>query len=666
MTTAPRLLWEPPAAMRDQCTMRTFMRWLEQRHGLRFADYDSLYRWSVDELEAFWAALWEYYQIIAHAPYTTVLSSRAMPGARWFTGARINYAEHVFRHATAERPAVIVASERQEPTPLSWETLRRQTAAIAQTLRQAGVGPGDRVVAYVPNTPHALIACLATASLGAIWSSCSPDFGSPSVIDRFRQIEPKVLIAVDGYQYGGKPFDRRAEVAAIQAALPSLELTIFISYLDPAADPAGLRGPLLRWEEAAQTSAELTFTPVEFNDPLWVLYSSGTTGLPKPIVHSQGGILLEHLKSLDLHFDMRAGDIFFWYTTTGWMMWNFLIGGLLVGAIPVLYDGSPAYPDMGVLWRLAEQTKMRYFGTSAGYITALMKSGIEPATQVDLSSIRSIGSTGSPLPPEGFEWVYDHIKRDVWLVSYSGGTDVCSGFVGGCPHLPVYSGEIQCRILGCRAEAYDTDGHSVIGVMGELVITAPMPSMPIYFWNDPDMARYKASYFEQYPGVWRHGDWIVINERGGVVIYGRSDSTINRQGIRMGTSEIYRAVETIPEVLDSLVIDLEGLGGRSYMPLFVVLREGVTLDEELQRRIKQAIRNALSPRHVPDEIFQIPAVPLTLSGKKLEVPVKKILMGVPVERAANPDSLRNPESLRFFVDLAQKIAVTTGRAGGAA
>ncbi|MGC8800228.1 MAG: acetoacetate--CoA ligase [Chloroflexus sp.] len=656
MTTAPRLLWEPPTELRDHCTMRTFMHWLAQRYGLHFDDYHRLYHWSVNELETFWSALWEYYHIKAYTPSTTVLSSREMPGARWFVGARLNYAEHVFRHATPDRPAVIVASERQPPTPLSWAELQAQTAAIAQTLRNAGVGPGDRVVAYVPNTHHALIGCLATASLGAIWSSCSPDFGSPSVIDRFSQIAPKVLIAVDGYQYGGKPFDRRAEVAAIQAALPSLELTIGIAYLNPTTDFAGLRGPVVRWEEVVQTSAELHFTPVEFNEPLWVLYSSGTTGLPKPIVHSQGGILLEHIKSLDLHFDMRPGDTFFWYTTTGWMMWNFLIGGLLIGAVPILYDGSPAYPDMGVLWRLAEQTKMRYFGTSAGYITALMKSGLEPRAQFNLSTIKAIGSTGSPLPPEGFEWVYDHIKHDVWLVSYSGGTDVCSGFVGGCPLLPVYSGEIQCRTLGCKAEAYDTDGHSVIGVMGELVITAPMPSMPIYFWNDPDYTRYKASYFEQYPGVWRHGDWIVINERGGVVIYGRSDSTINRQGIRIGTSEIYRAVETIPEVLDSLVIDLEGLGGRSYMPLFVVLREGVTLDDDLRQRIKQTIRTNLSPRHVPDDIFQIDAVPVTLSGKKLEVPIKKILLGVPVEQAANPDSLRNPESLQFFVRLAQTFA----------
>jgi acetoacetyl-CoA synthetase len=394
---------------------------------------------------------------------------------------------------------------------------------------------------------------------------------------------------------------------------------------------------------------------VPFGHPLWVLYSSGTTGLPKPIVQSQGGILLQHLKELSLHLDQRPGSRFFWFTTTGWMMWNLLIGGLLVGATVLLYDGSPAHPDMGALWRFAEESGMSFFGTSAGYITALMKSDVEPGRQYDLGRLVGMGSTGSPLPPEGFEWVYAHVKPEIWLASISGGTDVCGCFVGGVPLLPVYSGEIQCRALGVNAQAYDTDGNSVTGVMGELVIADPMPSMPIYFWNDPEGRRYRESYFELYPGKWRHGDWVVINERGGVVIYGRSDSTINRQGVRMGTSEIYRAVEGIPEVLDSLVIDLEGLGGASYMPLFVVLREGVALDEALERKIKGAIRTALSPRHVPDAIFAIPDVPRTLSGKKLEVPVKKILMGAPVERAANPDSLKNPELLPFFVELAGRL-----------
>jgi len=652
---APRLLWTPSQALQDSSNIRAYMRWLETTRGLRFATYDELWRWSVADLEAFWESLWEYFQIRSVTPYTRVLSSHTMPGARWFEGATLNYVEHVFRRATPDHPAALFQSERQPLTPISWADLERQVASVAAALRGLGVGPGDRVVGYVPNVPQALVAFLAAASLGAVWSSCSPDFGSPSVIDRFKQIEPKVLVAVDGYQYGGKPFDRRAVVAEIQAALPTLEATIFVPYLDPQAAPAGLSGRILAWEEALATPGELRYEPVPFEHPLWVLYSSGTTGLPKPIVQSQGGILIQHLKELHLHLNLKPGDRFFWYTTTGWMMWNLLIGGLLVGATVLLYDGSPAYPDMGALWRFAEESRMTFFGTSAGYITALMKSDVAPGRQYDLSALVGMGSTGSPLPPEGFEWVYAHVKSDLWLASISGGTDVCGCFIAGAPILPVYSGELQCRALGVNAQAYDTDGNSVIGVMGELVVTEPMPSMPIYFWNDPDGRRYRESYFEMYPGTWRHGDWVVINERGGVVIYGRSDSTINRQGVRMGSSEIYRVVEGLPEVLDSLVVDLEGLGGASYMPLFVVLREGVELDATLERKIKDAIRTALSPRHVPDAIFAVPDVPRTLSGKKLEVPVKKILMGVPVERAANPDSLRNPELLPFFVDLAAKL-----------
>jgi acetoacetyl-CoA synthetase len=652
---APRLLWTPSQALQDSSNIRAYMRWLETTRGLRFATYDELWRWSVADLEAFWESLWEYFQIRSVTPYTRVLSSHTMPGARWFEGATLNYVEHVFRRATPDHPAALFQSERQPLMPISWADLERQVASVAAALRGLGVGPGDRVVGYVPNVPQALVAFLAAASLGAVWSSCSPDFGSPSVIDRFKQIEPKVLVAVDGYQYGGKPFDRRAVVAEIQAALPTLEATIFVPYLDPQVAPAGLSGRILAWEEALATPGELRYEPVPFEHPLWVLYSSGTTGLPKPIVQSQGGILIQHLKELHLHLNLKPGDRFFWYTTTGWMMWNLLIGGLLVGATVLLYDGSPAYPDMGALWRFAEESRMTFFGTSAGYITALMKSDVAPGRQYDLSALVGIGSTGSPLPPEGFEWVYAHVKSDLWLASISGGTDVCGCFIAGAPILPVYSGELQCRALGVNAQAYDTDGNSVIGVMGELVVTEPMPSMPIYFWNDPDGRRYRESYFEMYPGTWRHGDWVVINERGGVVIYGRSDSTINRQGVRMGSSEIYRVVEGLPEVLDSLVVDLEGLGGASYMPLFVVLREGVELDAALERKIKDAIRTALSPRHVPDAIFAVPDVPRTLSGKKLEVPVKKILMGVPVERAANPDSLRNPELLPFFVDLAAKL-----------
>lgn len=651
---APRLLWSPPEALQEQSNIRAYMRWLAETRGVHTQTYDELWRWSVDHLEEFWASQWDYFKIQSETPYTQVLSGYEMPGVRWFAGARINYAEHVFRNATGDYPAMLFQSERQDLTEISWAELERQVASVATALRGMGVTAGDRVVAYVPNTPQALVAFLATASLGAIWSSCSPDFGSPSVIDRFTQISPKVLFAIDGYQYGGKGFDRRDAVAEIQAALPSLERTVFINYLDPQAEPTGLRD-VLRWDDLLATPGELRYEHVPFDHPLWVLYSSGTTGLPKPLVHSQGGIILQHLKELSLHLNLKRGDRFFWFSTTGWMMWNLLIGALLVGGTVLSYDGSPGHPDLGVLWRFAERTKMGFFGTSAAYIIALMKSGVEPGRDHDLSALGGMGSTGSPLPPEGFDWIYDHVKRDLWLASVSGGTDVCGCFVGGVPLLPVYSGEIQCRSLGVRAEALDADGNSVTNVMGELVISSPMPSMPITFWNDPEHKRYRESYFELYPGKWRHGDWIEINERGGVVIYGRSDSTINRQGVRVGTSEIYRVVEAIPEVLDSLVIDLEGLGGRSYMPLFVVLHEGAALDEALTARIRDAIRHSLSPRHVPDEIFTIPEVPRTLNGKKLEVPIKKILLGMPVERAANPDSLKNPELLPFFVTLAARL-----------
>ncbi len=649
-----KLLWEPTKEFQTQSNMYAYMRWLAERKGLQFVTYAELWKWSVEHSADFWATIWEFYNVKASRDYTQALTGSEMPGMRWFEGTELNYAEHVFRHAASDHPAVLFQSERQPLAELSWGELRRQVAAVAAALRAMGVERGDRVVSYMPNIPQSLVAFLAVASIGAIWSSCSPDFGSPSVIDRFSQIEPKVLFAVDGYQYGGKAFDRRAVVAELQAALPTLQRTVFVPYLDRAAQPDGLSNVML-WDAALAHTGELMFAQVPFDHPLWVLYSSGTTGLPKPIVQSQGGVLIEHLKAIGLHFDVKPGDRFFWFTTTGWMMWNMLIGSLLLGGTALMYDGSPGWPDMNRLWQFAEQAGMAFFGTSAGYLTACMKAELEPGTTFDLSKLKAIGSTGSPLPPEGFDWVYDRVKRDLWLVSVSGGTDVCSGFVSGCPLLPVYSGEIQCVCLGVYAQAFDVDGNAVTGVMGELVITEPMPSMPIYFWNDPNNERYRASYFEMYPGKWRHGDWVVISDRGSVVVYGRSDSTINRMGVRMGTSEIYRVVESIPEVIDSLVIDLEGLGGAAYMPLFVALKDGVTLDEALAKRIKTLIRDALSPRHVPDDIFVIPEVPMTLSGKKLEVPVKKILAGVPVVKAANPDSLRNPYMLDYFADLAGQL-----------
>jgi acetoacetyl-CoA synthetase len=653
-TESVQPLWEPSNEIKQHANVTHYMQWLEREKGLRFETREELWRWSVSQLEDFWASLWEFFKVLAVQPYTMVLQERTMPGARWFPGALLNYAEHVFRNAVPEKPALIFRSERHPLVTVTWDELAQKVGALAQALRKSGVRPGDRVVAYMPNIPETLMAFLACASIGAVWSSCSPDFGMKSVIDRFQQIEPKVLFAVDGYQYGGKIFDRRPIVAELQQALPTLERTVLFPYLFEHYDPQGLINTVA-WDEMLAEPARLLFEYVPFDHPLWVLYSSGTTGLPKPIVQGQGGILLEHLKEVSLEKNMTVDDRFFWFTTTGWMMWNLLMGGLLAGATVLLYDGSPAYPDMGMLWQFAADSGMTIFGTSAGYITACMKAGVEPGRDYDLSKLHTIGSTGSPLPPEGFQWIYEHVKRDLWLASVSGGTDVCSAFVGGSVLLPVYAGELQCRALGAKVEAFDEQGQSVIDEVGELVISEPMPSMPLFFWNDPDYQRYRESYFSTYPGIWRHGDWIKITPAGSAVIYGRSDSTINRQGIRMGSSEIYRVVEGIPEVLDSLIVGVELPHGKYYMPLFVVLREGIELNEDLKRRIKDSLRSSISPHHVPDEILSIPDVPRTLSGKKLEVPIKKLLMGIPIEKAVSMDAMSNPQSIHYFSDVAEKV-----------
>lgn len=653
--SVPRLLWQPSSAFIDHSRLTHFNEWLNQQYGLVFQDYHSLWQWSVDQPAAFWEAVSQYFEVKHYKPYEAVLSRDPMPETKWFEGSTLNYAEHIFRQETSEHPAVIFQSERQPMTEISWEELRRKAAALRNYLEKQGVGKGDRVVAYLPNIPEATIAFLATCSLGAVWSSCSPDFGVDSVVDRFQQVEPKVLFTVDGYQYGGKPFDKRDEVAAICEALPSLERVVFLPYLDASASHQYLPKAVPWLETMKEKSAGLTFEEVSFDHPIWILYSSGTTGIPKAITHSHGGVLLEHLKYLAFHNDVHPGERFFWFSTTGWMMWNFVQASLLMGATIVLYDGSPGYPDLKVLWKFAEQAQIAHFGTSAPFLVACMKRSLDPGGEYDLGQLRSIGSTGAPLPPEAFDWVYEKVGEDIWLCSMSGGTDVCTAFVGGCPWEPVYEGEIQCRALGCALYAFNEEGRPVINEVGEMVITEPMPSMPVYFWRDDQKKRYRSSYFEMFPGIWRHGDWVEITDRHTLIIYGRSDATLNRQGVRIGTAEIYQTMNKIDEVEDSLIVNLELSGGRHYMPLFIVLQEGAELHGELEKRIKDRLRKENSPRHVPDEIIVIPEVPYTISGKKLEAPVKKILLGKPVEKAANPDALKNPEALEFFVSFAKRI-----------
>jgi acetoacetyl-CoA synthetase len=655
-------MWIPSPERVQATEMARFRAWVGARHGLEIEGYEGLWRWSVDELEQFWADVWEFTGVIASKPYERVLASREMPGTRWFEGAELNYAENLLSGHEDGETAVLHCSELREQAELSWGELRAQVAGTAAGLAALGVGRGDRVVAYMPNIPETLVAFLATASLGAIWSSAAPEFGARSVIDRFAQIEPKVFLAVDGYRHGGKDFDRSAVAAGILAELGTVEHAVLLGYLDQDADPAALGARAISWQsllDQGSPGAELRFEQVGFDHPLWVLYSSGTTGLPKAIVQGHGGILLEQVKKR-MHLDLRPGDRMFWFTTTGWMMWNFLVGCLLSEAAIVLYDGSPAHPDLGALWRLAERAGITCMGISPGLLASCEKAGIEPAREADLSRLRAVGATGSPLSPESFHWVYEHVNPDMWLFSTSGGTDVCTAFVAGCPLLPVYEGELQCRALGCKVESWDEEGRSLIDEVGELVVTEPMPSMPLFLWGDESGERLRDSYFSMYPGIWRHGDWIRITPRGGAVIYGRSDSTINRQGVRMGTSEIYRAAGRVDAVLDSLVVDVpvaeeDGPGEELRMILFVVLRDGLTLDERLERQIKTAIREDCSPRHVPNEIRQIAQVPRTLSGKVLEVPVKRILMGTPPEQAASRESLADPAALDYFVEMAKEL-----------
>ena len=649
------LLWEPSEALISESNITSYMTWLKKKKGLGFDDYNTLWQWSVTNIEDFWGSLWDFYEIKASKPYTKVLEGR-MPTARWFLGAKLNYVEHVFRRMTKDYPALLFQSEIQPLMEISWDEFYEKVSSVAASLRNLGVKKGDRVASFLPNIPETVVAFLATASIGAIWSSCSPDFGTRSVIDRFMQIEPKVLFAVDGYKYGGKSFELRTAVARLQEVLPSLEKTVMVPYLDKSGGSKcleGLKNAIL-WDDLLGKSGDLIYEQVPFDHPIWVVYSSGTTGLPKGLVHGHGGILMEFLKFQGLQMDVHPGDRFFWFSTTGWVMWNIVQSSLLMGATPVLFDGSPGYPDMDLLWDLAEKARFTIFGTSAAYITACMAEGMEPGKQHDLSSIKAIGSTGSPLPPEGFRWVYEKVKEDVWLASVSGGTDIVSGFLASSPTLPVHAGELQCSGLGIKAAAFDEDGNELVDQVGELVITEPMPSMPLFLWNDQDNKRYVESYFDLYPGIWRHGDWIKFTSRGSAVISGRSDSTLNRQGVRMGSSEIYSVVEDLPEIADSLIVGFEGPDGEYHMPLFVVLNKGAELDDTLKGKINKNIRSALSPRHVPDSIYAISEVPHTLNGKKLEVPIKKVLSGIAVEKAVNVDSMSNPQSIEYFVELFNK------------
>jgi acetoacetyl-CoA synthetase len=643
------LLWEPPPDARQTSNLGRFLDWVGTDRGVDLPDYETAWRWSVDDLEGFWSAVVEWFDLPLSQPYERILGDDAMPGATWLPGARLNYAAQALRW-TGDGPAVVARSQTRGDVTLTRDDLRSQVAAVAAGLRELGVGKGDRVVGYLPNIPETIVAFLACASIGAVWSSCAPEFGVKAVIDRVRQIEPTVLLAVDGYRYGDRIVDRAAEVASIRDALPSLRATVVLPYLAGTFDR--LRFPGARvWDELLAEVApdDQAFAELPFDHPLYVLFSSGTTGLPKPIVHGHGGILLEHVKMLGLHHDLHEGSVFTWFTTTGWMMWNYLVSGLTVGATIVLFDGDPGHPDLSTLWRLAADTRVDVLGVGAPFLMACRKADLRPGSDLDLDHLRQIGSTGSPLPPEGFAWVRDAVGGHVQVVSASGGTDVCTAFVAAAPLLPVHAGEIPCRCLGAAIAAYDPDGNEVVGELGELVITRPMPSMPVGFWGDRDGSRYRAAYFEDFPGVWRHGDWLEVTDRGTCIITGRSDATLNRGGVRMGTSEFYTVVEDVEGIVDSLVVHLDARQGHpDRLLLFVVTAPGHPLDDAARQRLAAAIRTGLSPRHVPDEVIAVPAIPRTISGKKMEVPVKRLLEGEPLERVANPGAMANPGSLDAF------------------
>ena len=649
-----QLLWQPSPEQIQHTRLAHYLEWLRHERGCNFVDYHGLWQWSVNDLEGFWQSIWDHFQVQASSPYHAVLADRGMPVAQWFPGARLNLAEHILRHEQAG-DALLYLNETSALQGLPWGDFAKQVRTLATYLRESGVMPNDRVVAYLPNVPEAMVALCACAAIGAIWASCSPDFGAEGVLDRVRQLAPKVLLAVDGYRYGGKVFDRRGQVRQIARELDSIEQVIVLPMMFP--DESLTLDNAIDWRElqARPTlgAADFHCEQLPFDHPLWVLFSSGTTGLPKAIVQSHGGILLEQLKALHLHLDFRPGDAAFIFTTTGWMMWNTLFSALLCGVRPVLYDGHPTWPNTDTLWQILQDSRASFFGTSPTYIELMNRQGVVPGERFDLHALRTVMPVGSPVSPQCNAWFYRNLKADIWVTTGSGGTDICTGLVSGVPTLPVYAGEIQARALGVDAHAFDESGQPLIDQVGELVVTSPMPSMPVCFWNDPAGERYRQSYFQPWPGVWRHGDFFLLNTRGGCQVLGRSDATLNRYGVRIGTAEIYRALEPISEIDDALIVNLDLPEGGFFMPLFVQLRPGAQLDDALQQRVRDCLRQACTPRHVPDQIIAVPQIPLTLTGKKMEVPVRRILMGHAPHTVVNPSAMRDPQALAFFIEYAQ-------------
>jgi acetoacetyl-CoA synthetase len=668
MVSEGELLWTPRPEFAADSNLAQYIAWLNQTKGMAIADYEALRQWSVTEIESFWESIWDYFKVDSSTPYSQVLDRRTMPGAKWFEGSRVNYAEHLLRYEAKAKDTDAAFHHMTETRPLrkmGWSELGSKVRILATQLRKLGVERGDRVVSYMPNLPETAIAMIATIAIGAVWSSAAPEFGVKTVTERFAQIEPKLLFAADGYRFGGKDFSRREEVSSIVNALPTLRHVIWLPYLDEKAEPEGIDNAIA-WpglmNQPEVSRERFVFERVAHDHPIWILFSSGTTGLPKAIVHSHVGVLVEHLKLMHFHLGLRPGSNMFFYSTTGWMMFNLLVAALLTGSAATLYDGNPAYPAPDFLWKLAADAGATMFGASPTFVQMMEKAGLEPGKIFDLSRLECVMAAGAPSTPETFAWFYKAVKQDLWVTSQSGGTEICSGFVGAVPTLPVYAGEIQTRMLGMDIHAWSDDGKELIGEVGELVVTNPFPSMPIRFWNDAEGKRYQESYFEVFPGVWRHGDFIKINERGGCYIYGRSDSTLNRFGVRIGTAEIYRAVEQEPEIADSLIVCCELPGGNFFMPLFLRMKPGFTLTSEVSARINRRLRSDCSPRHVPDRMYAIDAVPYTLTGKKMEVPVRKILMGAPLDKVASRDAMANPEAINYFVKFAQESTDYSWRA----